>query len=162
MGCRRISDKPLSEPMMVYFTDAHMRHPASMRWTSLWQCSTDIHQNLMATITRFQKSITYWWLGCTTEASAVVPRWRCLIYVLNYQSVVETLAIRPRFRRIWSSGVFIASDWGPSWFRIRIIAYRSSNKWLIMIVKGFDGALITNHYHFDSHDWHQLAEMSFG
>ena len=31
MAWRRSGDKPLSEPMMVYFTDAYMRHSASMR-----------------------------------------------------------------------------------------------------------------------------------
>ena len=30
MAWRRSSDKPLSEPMMVWFTDAYMRHPASV------------------------------------------------------------------------------------------------------------------------------------
>ena len=30
MACRRPGDKPLSEPMMVYITDAYMRHSASM------------------------------------------------------------------------------------------------------------------------------------
>ena len=30
MACRLFGDKPLSEPMMRWFTDAYMRHPASM------------------------------------------------------------------------------------------------------------------------------------
>ena len=30
MAWRRSGDKPLSEPMMVYLTDAYMRHSASM------------------------------------------------------------------------------------------------------------------------------------
>ena len=30
MACRRTGDKPLSEPMMAYFTDAYMRHSASL------------------------------------------------------------------------------------------------------------------------------------
>ena len=30
MGCRRTGDKPLFEPMMVYFTNAYWRHSASM------------------------------------------------------------------------------------------------------------------------------------
>ena len=30
MACRRTGDKPLSEPMMAYFTDAYMRYSASM------------------------------------------------------------------------------------------------------------------------------------
>ena len=35
MACRRIGDKPLSEPMMTQFNDAYMRHSASMRETHL-------------------------------------------------------------------------------------------------------------------------------
>ena len=31
MAWRRPGDKPLSEQVMVWFTDAYMRHPASMR-----------------------------------------------------------------------------------------------------------------------------------
>ena len=31
VDCRRTIDKPLSEPMMVQFIDAYMRHFASMR-----------------------------------------------------------------------------------------------------------------------------------
>ena len=30
MAWHRSGDKPLSEPMVVYFTDAYMRHSASM------------------------------------------------------------------------------------------------------------------------------------
>ena len=30
MGWRRIGDKPLCEPKMALFTDAHMQHSASM------------------------------------------------------------------------------------------------------------------------------------
>ena len=30
MACRQIGDKPLFEPMMVYFTDAYMHHSVSM------------------------------------------------------------------------------------------------------------------------------------
>ena len=32
MAWRRSGDKPLSEPMLVKFTDAYMRHSASMSW----------------------------------------------------------------------------------------------------------------------------------
>ena len=35
MAWRRLSDKPLSEPMMAYFTDAYMRHSASMSYINL-------------------------------------------------------------------------------------------------------------------------------
>ena len=34
MAWRRIGDKPLSEPMMALFTDAYMRHSASMSYSN--------------------------------------------------------------------------------------------------------------------------------
>ena len=34
MACRRVGDKPLSEPMLTQFTDAYMRHEG--RWVKYW------------------------------------------------------------------------------------------------------------------------------
>ena len=43
MAWRRSGDKPLSEPMMVIFTDAYMRNSASMnKWFYLWECWTSV------------------------------------------------------------------------------------------------------------------------
>ena len=36
MACCRTGDKPLSEPMVAYFTDAHMCHSASVSQTGTW------------------------------------------------------------------------------------------------------------------------------
>ena len=41
-------DKPLSEPMMPIFTDAYMRHPASMWWYDTTQYKGYIENNSMA------------------------------------------------------------------------------------------------------------------
>ena len=35
MALRRPGDKPLSESILVYLTDAYMRHSASMSWRKL-------------------------------------------------------------------------------------------------------------------------------
>ena len=40
MACRRPSDKPLSEPMMVKFAYAYMRHSISMSWIGYIQAKT--------------------------------------------------------------------------------------------------------------------------
>ena len=36
MGCHRTGDKPLSEPIRVQFTDAYLRHSASMSYDWGW------------------------------------------------------------------------------------------------------------------------------
>ena len=44
MACRQTGDKPLSEPMMAYFTDAYVRHSTSLSYDSIsvFDCQANI------------------------------------------------------------------------------------------------------------------------
>ena len=73
MAWRLTGAKPLSEPMMAYFTDAYMRHSASMNLLSCWGQTfmlllmSDFSRGIMFC------SYTWWWRGSREKRANI---WR--------------------------------------------------------------------------------------